>query len=115
MNANNGSKELIVLAYSGGLDTSVLLKRYVEAGHRVVAMTADLGESDMVAGVDAQAALDGVRKKAIDLGAKDAVLVDARGRFIEDFALRALRANALYDSWSTPAMIRSSVDLPAPL
>ena len=93
----NGSKDLIVLAYSGGLDTSVLLKRFVEAGHRVVAMTADLGESDMVAGTDAQAALDGVRKKAIDLGAEDAVLIDARGRFIEEFALRALRANALYE------------------
>ncbi len=96
MNANNGSKESIVLAYSGGLDTSVLLKQYIEAGHHVVAMTADLGESDMVAGDDAQAALDGVRKKALDLGAEDAVLVDARERFIEDYALRALRANALY-------------------
>ncbi|HXF35383.1 MAG TPA: argininosuccinate synthase [Candidatus Acidoferrales bacterium] len=87
----------IVLAYSGGLDTSVLLKKYINAGHRVIAMTLDLGESDMVAGAGADAALEGVRKKALALGAADAVLVDARERFIEDYAFKALRANALYE------------------
>jgi argininosuccinate synthase len=86
----------IVLAYSGGLDTSVLLKQYIEAGHDVVAMTANLGESDMVSGDGSQAALDGVRKKALDLGAKDAVLIDARERFIEQYAYKALAANARY-------------------
>jgi argininosuccinate synthase len=54
----------IVLAYSGGLDTSVLLKQYIEAGHDVVAMTLNLGESDMVSGDGSQAALDAVRQKA---------------------------------------------------
>src|SRR5471030_1949179 len=86
----------IVLAYSGGLDTSVLLKQYIEAGHEVVAMTANLGESDMVAGEGSQDALEGVRRKAIMLGAKDAVLIDARERFISEFAYRALAANARY-------------------
>jgi len=86
----------IVVAYSGGLDTSVLLKQYIEAGHDVVAMTANLGESDMVSGDGSQAALDGVRKKAIDLGAKDAVLIDARERFVEQYAYKALAANARY-------------------
>jgi len=86
----------IVLAYSGGLDTSVLLKQYIEAGHEVVAMTANLGESDMVAGEGSQDALEGVRRKAIALGAKDAVLIDARERFISEFAYRALAANARY-------------------
>ena len=86
----------IVLAYSGGLDTSVLLKQYIEAGHDVVAMTLNLGESDMVSGDGSQAALDAVRKKAIDLGAKDAVLVDARERFVEEYAYKALAANARY-------------------
>ncbi len=86
----------IVLAYSGGLDTSVLLKQFIEAGHDVVAMTLNLGESDMVAGDGSQAALDAVRKKALDLGAKDAVLVDARERFIEEYAYKALAANARY-------------------
>ena len=88
----------IVLAYSGGLDTSVLLKKFVEEGHDVVAMTLNLGESDMVAGDGAQNALDGVRNKALALGAKAAVLVDARERFISEYALRALAANALYQN-----------------
>ena len=54
----------IVLAYSGGLDTSVLLKQYIEAGHDVIAMTPNLGESDMVAGEGSQAALDAVRAES---------------------------------------------------
>jgi argininosuccinate synthase len=87
----------IVLAYSGGLDTSVLLKRYVLEGHSVIAMTLDLGESDGTAGSGASAALDAVRAKALALGATDALLIDAKERFIEEFALPALRANALYE------------------
>ena len=86
----------IVLAYSGGLDTSVLLKQFVEAGHDVVAMTANLGESDLVAGDGSQAALDAVRAKALALGARDAVLIDARERFVEEYAYKALAANARY-------------------
>lgn len=86
----------IVLAYSGGLDTSVLLKKLILEGHEVVAMTVDLGESDAVAGAGAQAALEAVRSKALSLGAYDAVLLDARERFIADYAFAALRANALY-------------------
>jgi argininosuccinate synthase len=87
---------LIVLAYSGGLDTSVLLKSLILEGHDVVALTADLGESDAIAGGGAQAALDAVRSKALALGASDAVLIDARERFVAEYALPALRANALY-------------------
>jgi argininosuccinate synthase len=87
----------IVLAYSGGLDTSVLLKKFVLAGHRVIAMTLDLGESDGTAGDGASAALDEVKAKALALGAHDALLVDAKDRFIEELALPALRANAMYE------------------
>jgi len=87
----------IVLAYSGGLDTSVLLKKFALAGHRVIAMTLDLGESDGTAGADAQAALEAARSKALALGAYDALLIDARERFIATMALPALRANALYE------------------
>jgi argininosuccinate synthase len=86
----------IVLAYSGGLDTSVLLKALILEGHEVVAMTVDLGESDAIAGDGARAALESVRRKALALGAYDAVLVDAKERFISDYAFAALRANALY-------------------
>jgi argininosuccinate synthase len=87
----------IVLAYSGGLDTSVLLKQFIDQGHQVVAMTLNLGESDMVAGEGSQDALDAVRQKALKLGALDAVLIDARERFIQDYAYKALAANALYE------------------
>lgn len=90
------NKQKIVLAYSGGLDTSVLLKQFAMAGHEVVALTANLGESDMVAGEGYQAALDAVREKALKLGAVDAILVDARDRFIENYAFKALAANARY-------------------
>jgi argininosuccinate synthase len=87
----------IVLAYSGGLDTSVLLKKFILDGHRVIALTLDLGESDGTAGAGASAALDEVKAKAMALGAYDAVLVDAKERFITDYAFKALRANALYE------------------
>jgi argininosuccinate synthase len=87
----------IVLAYSGGLDTSVLLKQFVLAGEEVVAMTLDLGESDGVAGSGAAAALEAVRQKALKLGASEAVLIDARERFIQEFAYGSLHANALYE------------------
>jgi argininosuccinate synthase len=87
----------IVLAYSGGLDTSVLLKKYVLEGHQVIAMTLDLGESDGTAGAGASAALNEVKAKALALGATDALLVDAKERFIADYAMLALRANALYE------------------
>jgi argininosuccinate synthase len=86
----------IVLAYSGGLDTSVLLKRFILEGYDVIALTADLGESDAVAGGGAAKALQEVKDKALALGARNAVLIDAKQRFIDEFAYKALHANALY-------------------
>jgi argininosuccinate synthase len=90
------TKQRIVLAYSGGLDTSVLLKRFLLEGHEVIALTADLGESDAIAGGGAAEALQAVKEKALKLGALDAVLVDAKSRFIGEYAFKALHANALY-------------------
>jgi argininosuccinate synthase len=94
----------IVLAYSGGLDTSVLLKRLILEGDEVVAMTANLGESDAstalatgAASGDPAAELARVRSKALALGAVEAVVIDARERFLDDYAFRALRANAKYE------------------
>jgi argininosuccinate synthase len=86
----------IVLAYSGGLDTSVLLRRMVLEGHRVTALTLDLGESDFATAGGAAAALEAVRCKALDLGAESAVVADVRERFVLEHALPALRANARY-------------------
>ena len=79
----------VLLLYSGGLDTSVMLKwiqdRY-EA--EVVALTVDLGQP----GED----FDVVRGKALDLGALDCVVVDAREQFAYEYVLPAIKANALY-------------------
>jgi argininosuccinate synthase len=77
-----------VLAYSGGLDTSVAIPWLAEkAGFEVVAMAADVGQ-----GVDAEA----LRSRALACGAVEAVVVDAREEFARDFVLPALAANALY-------------------
>ena len=86
----------IVLAYSGGLDTSVLLKKLILAGNEVIAMTLDLGESDGVAGAGAGAELEKVKQKALDLGAYAAEVLDVRERFVQEYVQPALAANAQY-------------------
>lgn len=93
----------IVLAYSGGLDTSVLLKKLILEGNDVIAMTADLGESDASTALSTgtssgnpAAELQQTREKALALGAVDAVVIDARQRFVDEYVYRALRSNAKY-------------------
>lgn len=79
----------IVLAYSGGLDTSVAIGWLAEmTGKEVVAVAIDVGQG----GED----LDVIRQRALDCGAVEAVVVDARNEFADDFCLPALRANSLY-------------------
>src|SRR5215211_2053684 len=79
----------IVLAYSGGLDTSVCIGWLAEETAReVVAVAVDVGQG----GED----LDVIRQRALDCGAVEAVVVDAKDEFAADFCLPALRANALY-------------------
>lgn len=79
----------IVLAYSGGLDTSVAVRWMVEEmGAEVIALAADVGQ-----GGD----WDALRQRAISAGACEAVVVDAREEFARDFVASAIRANALYE------------------
>jgi argininosuccinate synthase len=79
----------VLLLYSGGLDTSVMLKWIQEHyGAEVVALTVNLGQPDED--------WDVVTGKARDLGAVDAVVVDAREEFASEYVLRAIKANALY-------------------
>jgi argininosuccinate synthase len=81
--------ERIVLAYSGGLDTSVSIGWLSdETGAEVVAVAVDVGQG----GEDMEA----VRKRALACGAVEAVVVDARDEFADDYCLPALKANALY-------------------
>ncbi len=79
----------VLLLYSGGLDTSVMVRWIQEAyGAEIVTLTVDLGQPDED--------WDVITGKARDLGALDALLVDAREEFANEYVLPAIRANALY-------------------
>src|SRR2546422_8743053 len=90
--ADPESVSRVLLLYSGGLDTSVMLKwiqdRY-EA--EVVCLTVDLGQPDEDYEV--------VRDKALRLGALECHVVDAREEFAREYVARAIRANALYGGY----------------
>jgi argininosuccinate synthase len=80
----------VVLAYSGGLDTSVAIGWIAErSGAEVVCVAADVGQG----GED----LDAVRQRALDCGAVESVVLDLKREFAEEYCLPALRANALYE------------------
>ncbi|MGC8486962.1 MAG: argininosuccinate synthase [Clostridia bacterium] len=81
-------RETLVLAYSGGLDTSVAIPWLTEQGYDVIAVAADLG-----ANLD----LPAIQQKALQVGAKRCYVVDTRQVFADRFILPALRANALYE------------------
>lgn len=81
--------ERVILAFSGGLDTSVAIPFLAEQmGAEVIAVAVDLGQG----GED----MDAIQKRAIDCGAVEAVVVDAKEEFAADFCVPALQANALY-------------------
>ncbi len=84
-----GGIKKVVLAYSGGLDTSVIL-RWLQETYRceVVTFTADLGQGEE---------LEPARKKAELLGVKEIFIDDLREEFVRDFVLPMFRANALYE------------------
>lgn len=80
----------IVLAYSGGLDTSVILRWLIETyGAEVIAFTADLGQGEE---------LIPIREKALRTGASRVYVDDLREAFVRDFVFPVLRANAVYES-----------------
>ena len=79
----------VVLAYSGGLDTSIILKwLQTEYGCEVVTFTADLGQGEE---------LEHARAKAEMMGAKSIYIEDLREEFVRDFVFPMFRANALYE------------------
>ncbi|EAC2511509.1 argininosuccinate synthase [Listeria monocytogenes] len=82
------AKEKIVLAYSGGLDTSVAIQWLVESGYEVIACCLDVGEGKN---------LDFIKEKAITVGASESYTIDVKEEFAEDFALIALQAHAYYE------------------
>lgn len=82
-------KEKVILAYSGGLDTSVSVKWLVDEGYDVIACCLDVGE-----GRDTES----IRQKALQVGASESYAIDAREEFAKDFALIALQGNTFYEN-----------------
>ena len=100
--------ERVVLAYSGGLDTSVAVRWLIEErGVEVIALAADVGQ-----GGD----FEMIRKRALAAGAVEALVVDCRREYAEDFVAPALKANAKYEgkyplvsSLSRPVIVKHLV------
>lgn len=99
----------VVLAYSGGLDTSCIIPWLKETYHcEVIACTVNLGQPED---------FDAIHKKALDSGASAAVTIDARKEFIEEYAFKVLQADGLYEgkyllgtSFARPLIAKCLVD-----
>ncbi len=103
-------KEKVVLAYSGGLDTSVILPWLKETyGYEMIAFAADLGQGDE---------LTGIKRKALVSGAAKCVIKDLRKEFIEDYLWPLLKSGAVYEkgyllgtSIARPLIAKHQVDV----
>ncbi len=82
------SNQKVVLAYSGGLDTSVILKWLLEQGYDVYAYMANIGQ---------QEDFDAAREKALNIGASDVFIEDMRKEFVTDYIFPVFKANTLYE------------------
>ncbi|HOB85356.1 MAG TPA: argininosuccinate synthase [Bacteroidales bacterium] len=81
-------KEKVVLAYSGGLDTSVILKWLIGKDYDVIAYVADVGQDED---------FEECRKKALMLGASKVIISDLKREFVEKYVFKAIMANAIYE------------------
>ncbi len=77
-----------MLAYSGGLDTSVILKWLIKKGYDVIAFVADVGQNDD---------FETVREKALAIGASKVIIEDLKKEFVTDYIFKAIKANAVYE------------------
>ena len=108
-----GSVKRVCLAYSGGLDTSVILRWLIETyGCEVVAFCLDVGQEEELAGLP---------EKARATGAVDCVVRDAREEFVRDFVFPAIRGNAIYEgtyllgtSLARPVIAKHQVEVARP-
>ncbi|MBN2453313.1 MAG: argininosuccinate synthase, partial [Candidatus Omnitrophica bacterium] len=82
-------REKVVLAYSGGLDTSVIIRWLTKRGYDVIAYMADVGQ---------QSDFAKYKKRALATGAVKVIVDDLKDEFVKDFVFKALKANAVYES-----------------
>lgn len=82
------SKDTVILAYSGGLDTSCILRWLIERNYKVVCFMADVGQKE-----DFQAA----KEKALSIGAQDVVISDLKKAFVEDYIWPSIQMGLLYE------------------
>ncbi len=78
----------VILAYSGGLDTSIILHWLLAKGYEVIAYIADVGQDDD---------FDAARKKALDIGASKVFIEDLKEEFVTDYIFPVFKANAVYE------------------
>lgn len=78
----------VILAYSGGLDTSIILHWLMEKGYEVIAYIADVGQEDD---------FDAAKKKALKIGASKVYVEDLKEEFVTDYIFPVFKANALYE------------------
>src|SRR3989338_578289 len=81
-------KQKVILAYSGGLDTSVILSWLVKKGYDVVAFIADVGQDDD---------FGKAKEKALAIGASKVYIENLKKEFVEKYIFQALKANAIYE------------------
>ena len=79
----------VVLAYSGGLDTSIIVHWLAKQGYKVIGLLINLGQR--------VEDLDSIREKGINAGAEKVLLEDAREEFVSDYVFPAIQANAVYE------------------
>lgn len=103
------SKGKVCLAYSGGLDTSIILAWLLEQGYEVVAFMANVGQEED---------FDAAREKALKIGATKYVLVDCREDFVKEILFPAVQVNAVYEdvyllgtSLARPIIAKAQIDV----
>ena len=82
------SQKKVVLAYSGGLDTSVAIQWLIDQGYEVIACCLDVGEGKDLAFI---------KEKALQVGAVKSYVLDVKEEFAQEYALLSLQAHALYE------------------
>ena len=83
------TKDLVILAYSGGLDTSCILKWLIQNNYDVVCFMADLGQNEN---------FKKAKEKALGIGAKDVIVEDLRKEFVSNYMLPAIQMGLVYES-----------------